>query len=75
MGWELNSVLENMWVHDVTLLGATVQFNAAVNDYPNCQEDLAETMIITIRNNSSERGRGEGSILPDIYKIGYGGCP
>ena len=24
------SVLENMWVHDVTSLGATVQFNEAV---------------------------------------------
>jgi len=70
------SVLENMWVHDVTLLGATVQFNAAVNDYPNCQEDFGRDHDITIRNNLIERGRGEGLYIAGTYnKIGYGGCP
>jgi Right handed beta helix region len=69
------SVLEYMWVHDVTSLGATVQFNAAVTDYPQCK-DLGKNHAITLRNNLIERGIGEGIYIAGTYNFTqYGGCP
>jgi hypothetical protein len=69
------SVLEQMWVHDITSLGATVQFNAAVTDYPAC-EDLGKAHDITVRNNRIERGIGEAIYIAGNYTFErYGGCP
>jgi hypothetical protein len=69
------SVLEYLWVHDVTDLGATVQFNAAVSDYPDCQ-DLGKSHAITVRHNRIERGYDEGLYIAGNYPYTYyGGCP
>jgi len=69
------SVLEYVWSHDVTDLGATIQFNAAVTDYPDCQ-DLGKAHDITVRNNLIERGIGEGIYIAGTYTFTrYGGCP
>ena len=69
------SYLEYMWVHDVTNLGAEVQFNAAVSDYPACI-DLGKDHDITIRNNLIERGVDEGLYIAGTYNYTrYGGCP
>jgi parallel beta-helix repeat protein len=69
------SVLEHMWVHDVTDLGATVQFDGAVTDYPGCR-DLGKHQDITVRNNLIERGIGEGLYMAGNYTlVSDGGCP
>jgi predicted outer membrane repeat protein len=69
------SVLEYIWSHDVTDVGATVQFNAAVTDYPDCH-DLGKAQDITVRNNLIERGIGEGIYIAGTYTFTrYGGCP
>jgi hypothetical protein len=69
------SYLEYMWVHDVTNLGAEVQFNAAVSDYPACI-DLGKDHDITVRNNLIERGVDEGLYIAGTYNYPiYGGCP
>jgi hypothetical protein len=68
-------VLENMWVHDITTLGATVLFSAAVSEYPNCR-DLGKSQAITVRNNLIERGIGEGIYIAGNYLFERdGGCP
>jgi len=70
-----DTVLENVWSHDVTGIGATVQFNAAVTDWPECR-DLGRSTGITIRNNVIERGIGEGIYLAGTYtRTEDGGCP
>jgi hypothetical protein len=70
-----HSVLEYMWVHDITTLGATVQFTAAVSEYPDCQ-DLGKRHAITLRKNLIERGIGEGIYLSGNYLLKKdGGCP
>jgi hypothetical protein len=70
-----SSVLEYIWSYDVTGLGATVQFNAAVSDYPACK-DLGKAHEITVRNNLIERGIGEGIYLAGNYLLtADGGCP
>jgi hypothetical protein len=69
------SVLEYIWSHDVTGLGATVQFDAAVSDYPYCQ-DTGKARDITVRNNLIERGAGEGIYISGNYVLtSDGGCP
>jgi hypothetical protein len=67
------SVLENMWVHDVSGLGATVQYNQAVTD-GTCSI-LGITHDITVRNNVIERGIGEGIYIAGNYNYAPdGGC-
>ena len=69
------SVLEYIWSHDVTTLGATIQFDAAVTDYPACA-DLGKSHDITIRNVLVERGIGEGIYIAGTYlETDHGGCP
>jgi parallel beta-helix repeat protein len=69
-----HTVLEYIWSHDVTTLGATVQFGPAVSNYPVCQ-DLGKKNDITVRNNTIERGIGEGVYIAGTYhSIAYGGC-
>src|SRR5262249_27915114 len=59
---------------DVTTLGATVQFGPAVSNYPVCQ-DLGKDNDITVRNNTIERGIGEGVYIAGTYhSTAYGGC-
>ena len=66
------SVLENMWVHDVTSLGATVQFNEAVAG--SCQL-YGIDHDITVRNNLIQRGIGEGIYIAGNYNYADdGGC-
>ncbi|PYS03832.1 MAG: hypothetical protein DMG16_04510, partial [Acidobacteria bacterium] len=66
------SVLENMWVHDVTSLGATVQFNEAVAG--SCQL-YGIDHDITVRNNLIQRGIGEGIYIAGNYNYAAdGGC-
>ena len=70
-----DTVLEYIWSHDVKGVGATVQFNAAVTDWPECR-DLGRCEGITIRNNTIERGIGEGIYLAGTYtRTQDGGCP
>jgi hypothetical protein len=70
-----HSVLENMWVHDITTLGATLIFSGAVSEYPACQE-LGKSHAITVRNNLIERGIGEGLYIAGNYLLeSDGGCP
>jgi parallel beta-helix repeat protein len=69
------SVLEYIWSHDVTTLGATVQFNAAVSDYPVCK-DFGKAHDITVRNNLIERTIGEAIYMAGTYLLTEdGGCP
>jgi hypothetical protein len=70
-----DTVLEYIWSHDVQGVGATVQFNAAVTDWPECR-DLGRCQGIVIRNNVIERGIGEGIYLAGTYtRTEDGGCP
>jgi hypothetical protein len=70
-----HTVLEHIWSHDVTDLGATVQFGPAVSDSPACQ-DLGKDQDITVRNNRIERGIGEGIYIAGTYQNpSDGGCP
>jgi len=69
------SVLEYIWSHDVTHLGATVQFGGAVSDYPACR-DLGKSHDITVRNIRVERSIGEGIYIAGTYVLpSDGGCP
>jgi hypothetical protein len=69
------SVLEYMWVHDITITGATVQFQAAVRDYPTCTALFGNLYDITLRNNLIERGEGEGIYIAGTYtRQADGGC-
>src|SRR5262249_21440577 len=68
------TVLEHIWSPDVTDLGATVQFAAAVTDAPNCK-DMGRSHDITIRNNVVERTMGEAVYIAGTYSAQYGGCP
>lgn len=70
-----HTVLERMWVHDVSGVGATVQFNAAVSDWPECR-DYGRCRDVVIRDNRIERGIGEGIYLAGTYtRTEDGGCP
>ncbi len=70
-----DTVLEEVWSHDVKGVGATVQFNAAVTDWPECR-DLGRCHGIVIRNNRIERGIGEGIYFAGTYtRTEDGGCP
>jgi parallel beta-helix repeat protein len=70
-----HDVLEHIWSHDVTDLGATVQFDGAVTYYPECR-DVGRSHDITIRGNVIERGIGEGIYIAGTYtSTVYGGCP
>jgi hypothetical protein len=69
------SILEYVWSHDVTDLGATVQFHAAVSDYPTCK-DFGKAQHITVRNNLIERTIGEAIYIAGTYLLtADGGCP
>jgi hypothetical protein len=70
------SYLEHMWVHDVTSIGATVQFNQAVGENGHGCPRFGRDRNITIRNNIIERGIGEGIYFGGNYlQVKYGGCP
>jgi hypothetical protein len=70
-----DSVLEHIWSHDVSGTGATVQFNQAMSDHPECR-DLGKSERITVRNNRIERGIGEGLYIAGNYRFTtWGGCP
>ncbi|HJZ70199.1 MAG TPA: right-handed parallel beta-helix repeat-containing protein [Vicinamibacterales bacterium] len=70
------SYLEYMWVHDVTAIGATVQFNQAVGENGHGCPVFDRDHDITIRNNVIERGVGEGIYFAGNYlQVKYGGCP
>jgi hypothetical protein len=70
------SYLEYMWVHDVSAIGATVQFNQAVGENGHGCPLFGKDHDITIRNNIIERGIGEGIYFAGNYlQVKYGGCP
>jgi parallel beta-helix repeat protein len=70
-----SSVLEYIWSHDVTDLGATIQFIAAVSDNPICK-DIGKAHNITVRNNLIERTIGEAIYMAGNYLLTTdGGCP
>jgi len=67
------SYLERMWVHDVKVTGATVQFNQAVTD-GTCL-DLGIDHDVTVRNNLIQKGIGEGIYVAGNYNDrSDGGC-
>src|SRR5262249_1675232 len=69
------TVLEYLWVHDITTLGATVAHSGAVSGYPECA-DLGKVTGVTVRKNTIERGIGEGIYIAGNYLLTeYGGCP
>src|SRR5262249_49102401 len=69
------SVLENMWVHDVTSLGATVQFNQAIGESGYGCPVIGNAHDITVRNNLIQKGIGEGLYMAGNYNYsGDGGC-
>jgi hypothetical protein len=70
-----NTVFEYNYVHDVTTVGATVQFQAAVRDYPNCTPLFGNLKDITFRSNTVARGEGESFYIAGTYtRTGDGGC-
>jgi hypothetical protein len=70
-----SNVLEYVWSHDVTGIGAQVSTSAAVDDYPTC-DDLGKYRGLTMRHNRVERGQGEGLYVAGTYLVTeYGGCP
>ena len=70
-----STVFEYNWVHDVTLTGATVQFQAAVRDYPVCTSLFGNLRDITFRGNLIERGEGESIYVAGNYtRESNGGC-
>jgi hypothetical protein len=67
------SYLEYMWVHDVSVLGATVQSNQPVAD-GTCA-DLGIDHDVTIRNIVIQKGIGEGIYVAANYNDpADGGC-
>lgn len=69
------TVFEYNYVHDVTVMGATVQFQSAVRDYPNCTALFGNLRDITFRSNIIERGFGESLYIAGTYtRQGDGGC-
>jgi hypothetical protein len=59
----------------VMAVGAMVQLNAAVSDYPACQ-NFGKGQDITVRNSLIERGIGEGIYIAGTYTFTrYRGCP
>jgi parallel beta-helix repeat protein len=67
------SYLERMWVHDVTTVGATVQFMSYVQD-GTCNP-IGIDHDVTVRNNMIERGIGEGLYVASNYNLAAdGGC-
>src|SRR2546428_13022857 len=65
-----------MWVHDITTVGATVQFNQAVGENISGCPAFGRDRDITIRNNVIERGIGEGIyVAGNYFQVKYGGCP
>ena len=70
------TVFEYNHVHDVTAVGATVQFQAAVRDYPVCTALFGNLRDITFRSNLIERGEGESLYIAGTYtRERDGGCP
>jgi hypothetical protein len=69
------TVFEYNYVHDVTVTGATVQFQAAVRDYPGCTKLFGNLRDITFRGNQIERGEGESIYIAGTYaRQADGGC-
>ena len=67
-------VVEDMWIHDITSTGATLQFGTAVNS--SCQEVWGRLTDITIKNNFIDNGLGEGIYIAGNYQtVAAGGCP
>jgi hypothetical protein len=79
------TTMEYIWTHDVTAIGAQVQFQNSSSDCTQYSGPLTCTAgcqtfgishDITVRNNTIERGQGEGLYLGATYQYTqYGGCP
>jgi K319L-like, PKD domain/Right handed beta helix region len=69
------TVFEYNHVHDVSVTGATVQFQPAVRDYPYCTVLFGNLQDITFRSNLVERGAGESFYIAGTYtRQADGGC-
>jgi hypothetical protein len=69
------TVFEYNFVHDVSVTGATVQFQAAVRDYPDCRALFGNLHDITFRKNVIQRGQGESIYVAGTYtRQSDGGC-
>ena len=67
------SVIEDMWIHDVTDLGATLQFTPAVIDGTCIPIGIDHD--VTIRHNLIERNIGESIYIASNYNyVEDGGC-
>ena len=53
-----HTVMEYMYIHDITAIGANLQFHGSVES--DGTETFGRLTDITIRNNRIERGEGEG---------------
>jgi parallel beta-helix repeat protein len=79
------TTMEHIWSHDVTAIGAQVQFQNSSSDCTSYSGPLTCTAgcqtygishDITVRNNTIERGQGEGLYMGATYQYTqYGGCP
>jgi parallel beta-helix repeat protein len=79
------TTMEHIWSHDVTEIGAQVQFQNSSSDCTAFSGPLTCTAgcrtfgvshDITVRNNTIERGQGEGLYMGATYQYTqYGGCP
>jgi K319L-like, PKD domain len=69
------TVFEYNRVHDVSALGAAIQFQPAVRDYPTCTALFGNLQDITFRSNLVERSAGESFYIAGTYtRERDGGC-
>jgi hypothetical protein len=70
------TVLEYIYVHDLTTIGATIEFNEFANSGPTCTGlPFGLDHDITIRHNTVSKGIGEGIYVAGNYNLaGDGGC-
>jgi hypothetical protein len=67
-------VMEHMYIHDITAVGANLQFHGSVES--DGKESFGRLKDITIRGNRIERGEGEGIYVAGNYRTkAYGGWP
>ncbi len=69
-----HSVVEHVYIHDITMDGANLSFHSSVDNHG--REYFGRCTDITIRNNVIERGQGEGIYFAGNYRTkAYGGWP
>ncbi len=69
-----HTVVEHMYIHDITAIGANLQFHGSVES--DGTETFGRLTNIAIRNNVIERGEGEGIYISGNYRTkAYGGWP